>query len=172
MTDPSLCRLSALVTELNRTNSSSDKAAALKNFGDCQQLLKCIYDTNIYQYGVTADNVRKLRDSEAISSIIASETFHNDTLISLFNDLNNRSVTGHRAIAAIVKFISNNAEYNDLILNAIDRNIQIRVGTPIINKVFPGLISEFNVSLGVALSDYDPNRTKLDFSKDQFYASR
>jgi len=172
MTDPSLCRLSVLVSELNRTNSSSDKAAALKNFGDCQQLLKYVYDTNLYQYGVTADNVRKLRDSEAIASIVATETFHNDTLISLLNDLNNRSVTGHRAIAAIVKFISNNAEYGDLILNVIDRNIQIRIGTPIINKVFPGLISEFNVSLGVSLSDYDPDRTKLDFTKNQFYASR
>ena len=172
MTDSNLSRLSVLIKELNQTNSMTDKIAALKHFGDCQQLLKYVYDTNLYQYGVTSDNVRKLRDSQAIANIIATENFHNDTIISLLNDLNNRSITGHRAIAAIVKFISNNAEFEDLILNIIDRNIQVRIGAPVINKVFPGLISEFNVSLGVSLSDYDPDRTKLDFSKQQFYASR
>lgn len=172
MTDSNLSRLSVLIKELNQTNSMTDKIAALKHFGDCQQLLKYVYDTNLYQYGVTSDNVRKLRDSQAIANIIATENFHNDTIISLLNDLNNRSITGHRAIAAIVKFISNNVEFEDLILNIIDRNIQVRIGAPVINKVFPGLISEFNVSLGVSLSDYDPDRTKLDFSKQQFYASR
>ena len=172
MTDSNLSRLSVLIKELNQTNSMTDKIAALKHFGDCQQLLKYVYDTNLYQYGVTSDNVRKLRDSQAIANIISTENFHNDTIISLLNDLNNRSITGHRAIAAIVKFISNNAEFEDLILNIIDRNIQVRIGAPVINKVFPGLISEFNVSLGVSLSDYDPDRTKLDFSKQQFYASR
>lgn len=172
MTDSNLSRLSVLIKELNQTNSMTDKIAALKHYGDCQQLLKYVYDTNLYQYGVTSDNVRKLRDSQAIANIIATENFHNDTIISLLNDLNNRSITGHRAIAAILKFISNNAEFEDLILNIIDRNIQVRIGAPVINKVFPGLISEFNVSLGVSLSDYDPDRTKLDFSKQQFYASR
>jgi len=172
MQDPSLQRLSQLVTELNRSNSSSDKVAALKNFSDCQQLLKYTYDTNLYQYGVTPDNIRKLMNEPQIAQLVLSGSFNHATLIDLLNDLNNRTVTGHRAIAAVVKFIQDNAQFSELILNVIDRNIQIRIGAQLINKVFPGLISEFNVSLGVALSDYDPNRTKIDFSKDQFYASR
>ena len=172
MADQSLYRLSELVSTLNRSNSSKEKEIALRSFADCQQLLKYVYDTNLYQYGVTPDNVKKLKDSSSVREIIANENLQHNTLISLLNDLNNRSITGHRAIAAIVKFIENNSQFEDLILNVIDRNIQIRIGSQIINKVFKGLISEFNVSLGVALSDYDPNRTKLDFSKEQFYASR
>ena len=172
MTDPSLSNLSELVTTLNRSNSNTDKVAPLKQFENCKPLLKYTYDTNLYQYGVTPDNIKKLMDTQTIRDLINNENFHHDTLISLLNDLNNRSITGHRAIAAITKFIHNNSEYTDLILNVLDRNIQIRIGTTLINKVFPGLISEFNVSLGVSLSDYDPTRTKLDFSKDRFYASR
>lgn len=172
MTDSSLCRLSVLVSELNKSNSSTDKVNALKQFDDCKQLLKYVYDTNIYQYGVTADNVIKLWESPSVASIASSEKFEHNTLIHLLSDLNNRSITGHRAVAAIMVFISKNPEYKQLILNAIDRNLEIRIGAPLINRVFPGLISEFNVSLGVSLSDYDPNRTKLDFSKNQFFASR
>jgi hypothetical protein len=158
MADPNLCRLSELVTTLNKSNSSSEKTKALSEFADCKRLLVYIYDTNRYQYGVTADNIRKLYNSSAIDSILATESFHNDTLESLLDDLNNRSVTGHRAIAAIKKFISENSEFSKLILDVIDRNIQVRIGPPIINKVFPGLISEFNISLGYALSDVDPER--------------
>lgn len=172
MTDNSLQRLNSLVHDLNRTNSSTDKVAALKNYSDCQQVLKYIYDTNLYQFGVTKDNVIKLQNDPSIVQIVLVSKFNYINFVDLLNDLSNRSLTGHRAIAAIVSFIQNNSEFSDLILNVIDRNIQIRIGSQLINKVFPGLISEFNVSLGVSLSDYDPDRTKLDFSKQQFYASR
>lgn len=172
MTDPILPRLSSLVAELNRTNSSSDKVAALKNYSDCQQILKYVYDTNLYQYGVTPDNVKKLISDSTVQQLVGTNQFNHDSIISLLTDLSNRSLTGHRAVAAIIAFINRNSEFSDLILNIIDRNIQIRIGAQLINKVFPGLISEFNVSLGVSLSDYDPDRTKLDFTKNQFYASR
>ena len=170
MSDPILSRLSVLVSDLNRTNSNTDKVAALRNYSDCQQILKYVYDTNIYQYGVTPDNIKKLKNEPQILSMLS--TFHYDSIYNLLTDLNNRTITGHKAIAGIISYIQQNQEFEDLILNIIDRNIQIRIGAQLINKVFPGLISEFNVSLGVSLSDYDPDRSKLNFSNDRFFASR
>lgn len=170
MTDPLLQKLSLLVSDLNKTNSNTDKVAALKNHSECQFILKMIYDTNLYQYGVTPDNVKKLSNDPGVLQLLSN--FNYASTCVLLTDLANRSITGHRAIAGILSLIKNNEEYTDLILNIIDRNIQIRIGTALINKVFPGLISEFNVSLGVSLSDFDPDRTKLDFSKEMFFASR
>lgn len=163
-------RLQSLVTELNRTNSSSDKVSKLEEFSDCKEILKYVYDTNIYQYGITADNIRKLSTNETVLSMMSN--FNHDSIYQLLNELSNRTLTGHRAVAAVLSFINRYKPYENLILNIIDRNIEIRIGAQLINKVFPGLISEFNVSLGVSLSDYDPNRTKIDFKNNMFFASR
>ena len=166
--DNQLSRLSELVNVLNRTNSSKDKTDALKQFSDCKKLLKYVFDTTYYQYGITSDNIIKL-ESQLSSKIDQAVTF--SKIDDLLDGLSMRAITGHNAIISALKFIYDNEQYRQLILDIIDRNIKIRIGSAIINKVFPGLISEFDVSLGVALTDYDPNRTKLDFSNNQYYAS-
>lgn len=167
--DSQLSRLNELVETLNRTNSTKDKADALKQFADCRPLLKCVFDTTIYQYGITSDNILKL-ENQLRSRLSEATTF--STTYDLLNALNMKSITGHLAVINVLKFIYDNEPYRQLILDIIDRNIKIRIGTAIINKVFPGTISEFDVSLGVALSDYDPNQTKINFSLTPYYASR
>lgn len=166
--DQQLVRLSELVFVLNSSNSSKQKTIALSEFSDCKKLLKYTFDTTIYQYGVTSDNIIKMEDQ--LKNRI-SEATQFSKIDDLLDALNMRSITGHLAIINVLKFIYDNEQYRQLILDIIDRNIKIRIGTAIINKVFPGLISEFDVSLGVALSDYDPTRSKIDFSKDQYFAS-
>lgn len=163
-----LSRLSELVSVLNRTNSTKDKADALKQFPDCKKLLKYVFDTTYYQYGITSDNIIKL-EQQLSSKVSQAVTF--SKIDDLLDGLNMKAITGHNAIISVLKFIYDHEQYRQLILDIIDRNIKIRIGSAIINKVFPGLISEFDVSLGVALSDYDPNRTKLDFKNNQYYAS-
>jgi DNA ligase-1 len=86
--------------------------------------------------------------------------------------LSNRVLTGHNAVKACLCFIYNNSQYRNLILDIIDRNIKTRIGTAVINKVFPGCISEFSVALANSLSDYDPERNKIDFTKNEYFVER
>ena len=166
----SLQRLSELVTELNKTNSTKDKSVILSRYPDCKELLSFTFDTIRYQYGVTSANIRSLWN-QLINDLDEIPLY--DSLEHLLNALSNKVLTGHNAIKACIQFIiNNNSIYTDLICDVIDRNIKVRLGTALINKVFPGCISEFSVALANSLSDYDPERTKIDFTKDEYFVER
>ena len=165
----SMQRLSELVEALNKTNSTKDKSAILAQYPDCKELLSFTFDTIRYQYGVTSSNIKTLWNqlSEDLTEIPLY-----DTLEHLLVALSNKVLTGHNAIKACIAFIIANIKYMDLILDVIDRNIKVRLGTALINRVFPGCISEFSVALANSLGDYDPNRTKIDFTKDEYVVER
>lgn len=165
----SLQRLQQLVNELNTSNSIKDKSDILKKYEDCRTYLSYTYDTIRYQYGVTSTNILSLYDQ--LSKKLLEIPIY-ETIVDLLNALSNRTLTGHTAIKACILFIHNNFQYKELIFNIIDRNLKVRLGTPLINKVFPGCISEFSVALANSLTDYDPNRTKIDFSKNQYFVER
>lgn len=162
-------RLQLLVNSLNTSNSIKDKIAILKGYEDCKSLLCYTYDTIRYQYGVTSANILMLED-QFKNDLLEIPVY--STIDQLLNALSNRSLTGHNAIKACLSFIYNNSQYRELILNIIDRNLKTRIGSKEINKVFPGCISEFSVALANSLSDYDPNRTKIDFGSGDFYVER
>lgn len=165
----SLQRFSELVNELNTSNSTNEKISVLKKYEDCKQLLSYTYDTIRYQYGVTSSNIKSLWDQ--LKDDLDEIPLY-DTLEHLLTALSNKVLTGHNAIKACIAFIIANIKYMDLILDVIDRNIKARIGVAVINKVFPGCISEFSVALANSLSDYDPNRTKIDFTKDEYIVER
>lgn len=165
----SLERLQELVNELNTSNSTKEKISILKKYEDCKDLLSYTYDTIRYQYGVTSENINSLWFQLARD---LTETPQYNELKYLLNALSNKTLTGHNAIKACIRFIIDHWDYKELILNIIDRNIKTRIGTAVINKVFPGCISEFSVALANSLSDYDPNRTKIDFTKDEYIVER
>jgi len=64
-------------------------------------------------------------------------------------------------------FINMNEEYEDLIFNIIDRNIEIRASASVINKVIPNLIPTFDVALA---TKYEPKF--CDFENEEWLASR
>lgn len=165
----SLQRFLELVNELNTSNSTNEKISVLKKYEDCKQLLSYTYDTIRYQYGVTSANIKTLWNQLKDD---LNEIPLYDTLEHLLTALSNKVLTGHNAIKACINFIIANIKYEDLILDVIDRNIKARIGVAVINKVFPGCISEFSVALANSLSDYDPDRTKIDFTKDEYFVER
>lgn len=167
MADPILKRLDELISSLNSTNATNQKILLLKEYSDCQKILSYTYDTIKYQYGVTSDSILNIG-----STLDLSDAVEYVDLEHLLIALSNRTLTGHNAIKACMKFIQENNSYRNLILKVIDRNLEIRIGSQIINKVFPGCISEFSVALANSLSDYDPNRTKIDFTKDEYIVER
>jgi len=167
MKDASLQRLEDLIKELNTTNSTKNKIALLICYTDCKKFLSYTYDTIKYQYGVTSDGILSIGQTLDLSDAVEYADFEH-----LLIALSNRTLTGHNAIKACMRFIQDNIEHKKLILNVLDRNLEIRVGAKIINQVFPGCISEFSVALANSLGDYDPNRTKIDFTKDEYVVER
>lgn len=152
--------LNDMVNDLNRTNSTLDKKRALKNYPQCQELLRYVYSP-FTQFNVSSKNLIKRSDLvERVAGL---------TIIELLEDLNNRVITGHRAISMVNGFIQQNQEYTDLIYNIIDKNIKIRLDAKVINKIFPGCIPTFDVALA---NKYESREAKIDFTKETWYASR
>jgi len=159
--DNILERVSQFTAEANATNSSNDKILVIKKYQDLKLLFTYVYDTIKFTYGITSDNIKKQKHIGILG-------LENLNLFDVLDSLHNRRYTGHAAIKLVNTFIQENVEYEDIIYNIIDRNLKTRTDSKIINKVFPQLISEFEV----ALADTYEKSMNIDFSRNPYYASR
>jgi DNA ligase-1 len=155
-------RLQKFVDEMKSTSSLNDKKViidSIKNDKFITSSLNYTYDP-YKKYYVTSKTCKKM------SHIIDKECGFVD-IFELLDDLNNRTYTGHDAIAMVNGFISQHNEYEDLIFSIIDRNLEIRASDSVINKVIPNLIPTFDVALA---TKYEPKF--CDFKTEKWYASR
>ena len=129
--------LKLFVEQMRATSSSLEKVEILKQQSDfIKKVLEYTY--NPYkQYYVTSKTCKK--------NFNIRNTFPDEDLFDLLDDLTNRNLTGHDAIAAVNSFTNANEEYEDLIHSIIDKDLKTRTGAKVINKAFPNLIPEFNV---------------------------
>jgi len=157
--DDNLYRLQELVYNLNQTNSSNDKIKLLVEHSECKEILEWIY--NPYkQYYVTSANLKK--NKEMIG------TFFPASIFVLLEKLTNREITGHDAIKMVNGFIREHSQYETLIYNILDKDLQVRIGSTLINKAFPGLIPTFDIALAKNYKDFSD---KIDFEKEDWWAS-
>ena len=98
---------------------------------------------------------------------LRDSNYIHDTVFELLDDLNDRTYTGHDAIAMVNAFINMNEEYEDLIFSIIDRNMELRASASVINKVIPNCIPTFDVALA---TKYEPKF--CDFETEEWLASR
>ena len=100
--------LQQFVNQMRATSSSLDKVEILKKQSDfIKKVLEYTY--NPYkQYYVTSKTCKKNSD-------LCDMNFMNESIFELLDDLNNRTYTGHDAIAMVNGFILANKEYEDLI---------------------------------------------------------
>jgi len=154
--------LRLMVDELNSTNSTNDKRDILSKYDD-EFIKKVIYYTYnpTFQYYVTPDSLEKNYDLD-----LGTLYTFND-LFEMLDILRKREVTGHKAINSINDFCYRNENYKDLIYKVIGKDLEIRMGDSLINKVFPDLIPTFDCALA---TDFD--KVQVDFAKDTFFASR
>lgn len=157
-------RIKELQEEINKTNSTLDKKEILKKYEDLKEILKYTYDTNII-YSITSKNYIKFskNDKKTKTKILNS---YND-FFKLLNDLNNRKITGDKALLYLYDFIKKNKEYEEIILNVIDKNLKIRLNISLINSVFPKLIKTFKVALA---NSYDIKY--INKTNDKWFISR
>jgi DNA ligase-1 len=158
-----LSELSEFIRKMNSSNSTNHKVEILREYSNSNSIKRFLeYTYTPYkQYGITSANLKKRQD------LIAPESIYCD-LFSMLDDLNERNLTGHSAISAANRFIADNLEYADLIYQIIDRNLETRATTTLINRVVPNLIPEFNVALA-----YDYTKVKgINLLDGTWYASR
>ena len=154
--------LRLMVDELNSTNSTNDKRDILSKY-DNEFIKKVIYYTYnpTFQYYVTPDSLEKNYDLDL------GTLYPFNDLFEMLDILRKREVTGHKAINSINDFCYRNEDYKDLIYKVIGKDLEIRMGDSLINKVFPDLIPTFDCALA---TDFD--KVQVDFAKDTFFASR
>ena len=157
-----LKELQEFVTKMKSTSSLLEKKVIIGNIKDNEFITKALnYTYDPYKkYYVTSKTCMKnfnLRDSNYI----------HDTIFELLDDLNDRTYTGHDAIAMVNAFINMNEEYEDLIFSIIDRNMELRASASVINKVIPNCIPTFDVALA---TKYEPKF--CDFETEEWLASR
>lgn len=152
-----------VVDELNSTNSSTDKKKILEKYkGDrlIKMILFYVYNP-YYQFFVTPKTLEKhygnpIREYNAYTNFF-----------DLLDALRKREITGHLAINSVNNFVEQNKNYKDLIYMIIGKDIEIRMGDSLINKVIPGLIPTFDVALASSFDDVN-----VDFENEEWYASR
>ena len=153
--------LQAFVDEMKNNSSLIAKKAIINAYGKNPFIKSAlVYTFDPYKkYYVTSKTCKK-RSDLCDMNLIHDDIFH------LLNDLNDRVYTGHDAIAMVNGFILQYPEYEDLIFSIIDRNMEIRASSSVINKVIPNLIPTFDVALA---NKFDPKRVNWD---DVWLASR
>lgn len=155
--------LQKVVDEINSTNSTNDKKAILSKYKDNDFIKKVLYYTYnpFYQYYVTPDNLEKYYEEEL------GVLYEFTDLFEMLDALRLREVTGHKAINSVNDFCYSNEDYKDLIYKIIGKDLEIRMGDSLINKIIPNLIPTFDVALATPFEDVE-----VDFSQDTWYASR
>jgi len=155
--------LQKVVDELNSTNSTNDKKVILEKYKNDEFIKKVLYYTYnpFYQYYVTPDNLEKNYDLDL------GVLYPFNGLFEMLDCLRSREITGHKAINSVNDFCYRNEDYKDLIYKIIGKDLEIRMGDSLINKVIPGLIPSFDVALAANMED-----VKIDFTKDTWVASR
>lgn len=156
--------LRTMVDDLNSTNSINDKKAILDKYKNNEFLKRVLYYTYspFIQYYVTPDNLEKRYNDD-----LCTTTKMYTDLFTLLNDLRDRKITGHNAIQAVNDFAFEYESYKDLIYKVIGKDLEIRMGDSLINKVIPGLIPTFDCALAANFEDVE-----VDFNNQSWYASR
>ena len=154
-------RLQKFVDEMKSTSSLNEKKVIIDSIKTDEFITSSLnYTYDPYKkYYVTSKTCKK-------NSGLFKYNLHND-LFDLLDDLSNRVITGHDAIAAVNGFITANTKYEDIIFSIIDRNLEIRASDSVINKVIPNLIPTFDVALA---TKYEPKF--CDFENEDWMASR
>mgnify|MGYP003648514242 CR=1 FL=1 len=157
-----LKELQEFVNEMKSTSSLLEKKVIIGSVKDNKFITTALnYTYDPYKkYYVTSKNCKK-------NSAICDMNSNYDDIFDLFDDLNNRTYTGHDAIAMVNAFVLQHKEYEDLIFSIIDRNLELRASDSVINKVIPNLIPTFDVALA---TKYEPKF--CDFENEEWLGSR
>ena len=151
------------IKEMNSSTSSNDKIDLIR-FAKPEVRKVLFYTYNTFQqYNITPKVLDKRPDLCNKHTKFAS-------VFELLDSLNNRMITGHKAVEETNGYLFNNPKSKDLLYLILERNLKVRASVKLINKALPSFIPEFNVALA---NKYDEKtKKKVDLQKDVWYVSR
>ena len=151
------------IKEMNSSTSSNDKIDLIR-FAKPEVRKVLFYTYNTFQqYNITPKVLDKRPDLCNKHTKFAS-------VFELLDSLNNRMITGHKAVEETNGYLFNNPESKSLLYLMLERNLKVRASVKLINKALPKFIPEFNVALA---NKYDEKtKKKVDLQKDVWYVSR
>jgi DNA ligase-1 len=148
---------------MNMSNSSNDKVEIMRHSSRFVKRILYYTYNNFLQYNIKPKVLEKRKD-------LCNKSTKFSSIFNLLDSLNQRLITGHKAISEVNGFIAANPLYKDLLYLILERNLKLRVSTKLINKSIPDLIPTFNVALA---NKYDEKtKKKVDLEKDAWYVSR
>ena len=156
-----LSRLAAFTSIMAGSSSSLKKKQILLDHSRDAFIIKAMeYTYNPYKkFGVH----KKTADKNPSLSI----DLYSD-LWGMLDDLNERRITGHDAIAAVNGFTAQlGSVERDMVFAILDGDLKMRASGTLINDVIPGTIPSFSVALA---QKYEPKYA--DFEREVFYGSR
>ena len=156
-----LSRLAAFTSIMAGSSSSLKKKQILLDHSRDAFIIKAMeYTYNPYKkFGVH----KKTADKNPSLSI----DLYSD-LWGMLDDLNERRITGHDAIAAVNGFTAQlGSAERDMVFAILDGDLKMRASGTLINDVIPGTIPSFSVALA---QKYEPKYA--DFEREVFYGSR
>ena len=170
--------LKELKEKLQNISSTLKKRNILNKYSKNEKLKKIlVYIYSDYKhYNITSKQLKKyystkFKKGQCKNNLnllwnIKTENKY-DNIFKILDELNDRKITGYNALNTVCNFIEKYKKYKDIILNIIDKNLEIRINKKTINKVFPKLIPQFQVALAEI---YDKNKKKINEGK--WYISR
>jgi len=153
--------LSAFVDSMNTSNSDLHKEKVFKKYADKYPDPKApflrsiiLVNSDLIPFNVTSDSVIKFKQNiKKQAKRIKPNSYTDGTdgnleLFKLLTDLHLRNVSGDKGKQTIIATINKYPEYEKILLNIIDKDLKIRFTDKSINKIIPGLVPVFYVSLG------------------------
>jgi len=151
------------IEKMNSSTSSNDKIDLIRfSHPTTRKVLYYTYNT-FQQYNITPKVLNKRPD-------LCNKNTRFESVFELLDSLNNRMITGHKAVEETNGFINNNPDSKNLLYLMLERNLKVRASVKLINKALPGFIPEFNVALA---NKYDEKtKKKVDLENDDWNVSR
>lgn len=122
-----------ILKKLRETSSSKEKLKILtenKENKDLEKIFKYAYDKVDYVFNVSRKSVENY-GTEMLTDLNLDEVLKN---------LNERTVTGYKALELAKAYINENPENSELFLEILDRDLKVGVNSKTLNKVWKGII--------------------------------
>lgn len=168
-----LQELQLLCEELNTTNKTNAKKEIIKdkvtNNENLKKLLLYIHDKN-FIFHITSANLKKFKKNGKMTQMNQNENIASSwTIFDILDKLRFGDWTGNKALCNVSCFIQENAEFEELIYNIIDKNLKIRLSIKILQQLFPNEFKSFYVALA---NNYKESLIKNHNDQEEWFISR
>ena len=125
-----------ILKKLRETSSSKEKLRILtenkenKENKDLEKIFKYAYDKVDYVFNVSRKSVENY-DTEMLTDLNLDE---------VLKILNERTLTGYKALELAKAYVNENPENSELFLEILDRDLKVGVNSKTLNKIWKGIV--------------------------------